>query len=159
MLVKHLMLGIIFGISCSFISWIVGMLLNAILMKTAWYNNLSHIQFIKRKAVNKKIGLWYFKWIVKNTFFKFFNQKIKAENQNIDLALLRHEMTLAEISHLIAFVFVSIVAIIKGISINVVFGLTLMGPNILMNLHPSLLQQENKRRIDKLIQREKLKTR
>jgi len=29
-----------------------------------------------------------------------------------------------------------------------------MIPNILMNLYPSLLQQENKRRIDRLIKRQ-----
>lgn len=31
----------------------------------------------------------------------------------------------------------------------------MMIPNTLMNLYPSLLQQENKRRIDTLIKREK----
>jgi len=34
--------------------------------------------------------------------------------------------------------------------------LTIMVVNILMNLYPSLLQQENKRRIDKLIKRQNL---
>ena len=92
----------------SFISWIVGMLLNAILMKSAYYDNLSNLNFIKSKHLNKKIGLKPFKWIVKNTFFKFFNQKIKVENQNDDLTEIRKEMTFSEISHLIGFTFVTI---------------------------------------------------
>ena len=90
---------------------------------------------------------------MKNTFFKFFNQKIKLENKSADLTEIRREMTLSEISHLIGFVFVVIVAIYKTISTGILFGLTMMVPNILMNLYPSLLQQENKRRIDKILNR------
>jgi hypothetical protein len=96
-----------------------------------------------------------FKWIVKNTFFKFFNQKIKVKNQNDDLAEIRKEMTYSEISHLIGFIFVAIFAFYKIYSTGIIFGLTMMIPNTLMNLYPSLLQQENKRRIDTLIKREK----
>jgi len=153
---KHLIMGFTFGISMSFISWIVGMLLNAILMKTAYYDNLSNLNFIRSKNLNKKIGLKPFKWVVKNTFFKFFNQKIKVENQNDDLTEIRKEMTFSEISHLIGFTFVTIFAFFKIFSVGLIFGLTMMIPNTLMNLYPSLLQQENKRRIDILIRRKKL---
>ena len=153
---KNLIMGFTFGISMSFISWIVGMLLNAILMKSAYYDNLSNLNFIKSKHLNKKIGLKPFKWIVKNTFFKFFNQKIKVENQNDDLTEIRKEMTFSEISHLIGFTFVTIFAFFKIFSVGPIFGLTMMIPNTLMNLYPSLLQQENKRRIDILIRRKKL---
>ncbi len=153
MITKHLILGFTFGISMSFISWIVGMILNAILMKTAYYNKLSNLNFIRSKNLNKKIGLKPFKWVVKNTFFKFFNQKIKVENHNDDLAEIRKEMTFSEISHLIGYVFVTIFAFYKMVSVGLIFGLTMMIPNTLMNLYPSLLQQENKRRIDILVRR------
>ncbi len=63
----------------SFISWIVGMIINAILMKTEYYKEISSLNFIKNKTLNRNIGINYFKWIVKNTFFKFFNQKIKLK--------------------------------------------------------------------------------
>jgi len=154
MITKHLILGFTFGISISFISWIVGMIVNGILKKTEFYNKLRNLNFIKNKATNKNIGIGYFKWIVKNTFFKFFNQKIKLENKKVDLIEIRNEMTLSEISHLIGFVFVAVFAVYKSITLSLVFGLTMMIPNILMNLYPSLLQQENKRRIDKLIKRD-----
>ena len=143
MITKQLILGFTFGISMSFISWIVGMVFNGILMKTKYYE----------KVLNKRIGIKYFKLIVKNTFFKFFNQKIKLEIKNADLTEIRREMTLSEISHLIGFVFVVIVAIHKSITTGIIFGLTMKVPNILMNLYPSLLQQENKRRIDKILNR------
>jgi len=145
-----------FGISISVISWIVGMILNSILVKTEYYKKLSNWNFITSKALNKNIGIEYFKWIVKNSFFKFFNQKIKLKNKKTKLTEIRNEMTLAEISHLIGFIFVTFFAIYKSITHNYLFGLTIMVVNILMNLYPSLLQQENKRRIDKLIKRQNL---
>ncbi|WP_306293780.1 hypothetical protein [Winogradskyella forsetii] len=153
MIPKHIILAFIFGISMSFISWIVGMIINSILMKTAYYKKLSNLNFIKSKSLNKNIGIKYFKWIVKNTFFKFFNQKIKLENRNTDLTVIRNEMTFSEISHLIGFIFVTIFAIYKSIGVGILFGLIMMIPNVLMNLYPSLLQQENKRRIDKMMKR------
>lgn len=144
---------ITFGISISFISWIVGMILNALLVKTEYYKNLSNLNFIANKTVSKRIGIEYFKWIVKNTFFKFFNQKIRLKKGN-ELTEIRKEMTIAEISHLIGFIFVTAFAVYKSFTHNLLFGLTIMVLNILMNLYPSLLQQENKRRIDKLIKRQ-----
>jgi len=143
-----------FGIAISFISWLVGMVLNSILLKTDYYKNLSNLNFIKRKALNYYIGIEYFKWIVKNTFFKYFNQKLNLKNKKADLADIRKEMTIAEISHLIGFVFVTAFAVHKGVSQSYVFGLVIMFINILMNLYPSLLQQENKRRLDILIKRQ-----
>lgn len=143
-----------FGISISLISWIVGMILNSILVKTDYYKKVSNLNFIASKTLNRNIGIEYFKWLVKNTFFKFFNQKIKLENRKRELTDVRREMTIAEISHLLGFIFVTFIAIYKSISHNYLFGLTIMVVNILMNLYPSLLQQENKRRIDKLVKRQ-----
>ena len=150
---KYFILGFTFGISMSLISWVVGMILNSILMKTVYYDKLSNLNFIRSKDLYNKIGLKPFKWIVKNTFFKFFNQKIKVENQNDDLNEIRKEMTFSEISHLIGFTFVTIFAFYKIFSVGLIFGLTMMIPNTLMNLYPSLLQQQNKRRIDSLIRK------
>lgn len=133
----------------------MGMILNSILMKTVYYDKLSNLNFIRSKDLYNKIGLKPFKWIVKNTFFKFFNQKIKLENQNDDLNEIRKEMTFSEISHLIGFTFVTIFTFYKIFSVGLIFGLTMMIPNTLMNLYPSLLQQQNKRRIDSLISRKK----
>ncbi|MCX2745447.1 hypothetical protein OO013_16325 [Mangrovivirga sp. M17] len=143
-----------FGISISFISWIVGMIFNNILMKTEYYEKISNLNFIKNRKLNKTIGINQFKWIVKNTFFKFFNQKIKLENKNTDLIEIRKEMTIAEISHLIGFVFVTIIAIYMSVTKNYLYGPSIMIVNIIMNLYPSLLQQENKRRLDILIKRQ-----
>jgi len=143
-----------FGISISFISWLFGMIMNSILVKTDYYKKISNLNFIESKTLNKNIGIKYFKWIVNNTFFKLFNQKIKLKNKKTKLTEIRKEMTIAEISHLIGFIFVTAFAIYKSFTQNLLFGLIIMLVNVLMNLYPSLLQQENKRRIDKLIKRQ-----
>jgi len=143
-----------FSISIAFISWIVGMLVNAFLRKTDFYTkHLNHLNFIKSEKLNKIIGMDFFKWIVKNTFFKFFNQKLKLKNKikKADLVKLRAEMTTSEIDHLIAFIFVTCFALVAFYHLKFVSAGIMMLINVLMNLYPSLLQQENKRRIDKFI--------
>ena len=129
------------------------MIVNSFIKDQAYYIKLSNLNFLKNEKYNKVIGLELLTWVVKNTFFKFFNQSLKLDKTAEISALknLRKEMTIAEISHLIAFIFVLFFAVYKGISQNFVFGLVVVGVNILMNLYPSLLQQKNKRRIDRLI--------
>ncbi len=154
MIIKHLVLGFVFGISMSFISWVVAILVNSVFKKTNYYQKLSNLNFIPGKNLNKKIGINYFRWIVKNTFFKFFNPNLKVDHKKTDLSDLRNQMTYSEISHLIGFVFVTAFAIYYSFKVSLPYGCTIMIANILMNLYPSLLQQENKRRIDRLIKRQ-----
>ncbi|MFY8024912.1 MAG: hypothetical protein ACOVNO_06160, partial [Sediminibacterium sp.] len=90
------------------------------------------------------IGIKYFKWIVKNTIFKYFNQKITISQGNANLNQIRNEMTLAEISHLIGFLVVTVFAVFFSFKVSLSYGLSIMLPNIFLNLYPSLLQQENK---------------
>jgi ABC-type bacteriocin/lantibiotic exporter with double-glycine peptidase domain len=111
------------------------------------------MNFIESKTINKYLGLRYFKWIVKNTFFKYFNPGIKIRSRSTDLTEIRRQMTIAEIGHLIGFLFVLVFAIYWSIVHGLLFGLVIMMANVFMNLYPSLLQQENKRRIDKVINR------
>ena len=145
-----------FAISITVISWIVGMLVNYALRKTAFYHkNLLNLNFIKSENANPIIGLGAFKWVVKNTFFRFFNQKLKLKTKidKVGLTNLRNEMTISEIDHLIGFGFVTIFALVKVVTSDYLSGLVIMVVNVFMNLYPSLLQQENKRRIDKLIKK------
>jgi uncharacterized protein YacL len=145
-----------FSIAITFFSFIVGMSVNAVLKKTRFYNNkLSNLNFVKSKKLNAWIGVDVFKWIVKNTPFKYFNQKLKLKNkiEKANVLKLRIEMTHSEIEHLIGFVFVSIFVFWKFYKTEWFFGLTMMLVNMFMNLNPSLLQQQNKRRIDQLIKK------
>lgn len=145
-----------FSIAITFMSFIVGMAVNAFLKKTEIYNSkLSNLNFIKSEQLNKWFGVGIVKWIVKNTPFKYFNQKLKLKNkiEKNDLHILRGEMTSSEIEHLIGFVFVTVFALVKCYKTEWLFGLTMMVVNIFMNMHPSLIQQQNKRRIDKFLKK------
>lgn len=145
-----------FSVSIGFISWIVGMIINALIKNTAFYKtNLYDLNFIESEYINKLIGLDAIKWIVKNTFFWVFNPKLRLKlNRKItvdDLISLRSEMLTAEISHLNSFVFACGVVVVMLVKTKLILALFIMIVNVIMNLYPSLLQQQNKRRIDKLI--------
>jgi|SRR5690554_3897416 len=146
--------SITFSIALVFISWIIGMIITTFIKNTNYYKNeLSNLNFLKNEKLNTIIGVDVIKWIVKNTFFKFFNQKLKI-NGKIDtsnLKDLRAEMTKSEIDHLIAFLCVMIVIVHKIWLNQYSFALILLIINTITNLYPSLLQQQNKRRIDKLL--------
>ena len=143
-----------FSISIVFISFIVGMIITALLRKSIFYNErLSHLNFIKNEITNKFIGVGIVKWIVKNTFCKFLNDKIKCDRKmNIsEMKRIRNEMTKSEVDHLFAFIFVLIFIFIILFKQKYLLALVMLFVNTVMNLYPSLLQQQNKRRIDKII--------
>ena len=151
MTLKHLTLGFVSGISFSLISWMIGIIFNSLFSKRQFYIRFSDLNFVESDVFNRIIGLNQFCWIIKNTFFKFFNQKIRISNRNTNLDDLKKVMTLAEISHLVGFIFVTIFSIYYSIKVSILYGATMMVPNIFLNLYPSLLQQKNKRRINRLI--------
>ncbi|MBG9377375.1 hypothetical protein I5907_14120 [Panacibacter sp. DH6] len=145
-----------FSIAVVFISFIVGMLVTAALKKTSFYDTtLSNLNFIRSDNVNKWVGVNMVKWIVKNTPFKFLNQKLQlaGKSAGTDLQEVRKAMTSAETDHLAGFLFVTVFVFTKLYQQEWLFALTIMIANILMNLHPSLLQQQNKRRIDKIVKK------
>lgn len=142
-----------FSISITILSWMIGLIVNEIIKNKSFYSKISNFNFIENKATNKLIGVGLVKWVIKNTFFKYFNQKIKLKGkiQINQLLLVRKEMTIAEIGHLVGFACVAIFALVMLVKGKYLLALIMMLVNVVMNLHPSLLQQENKRRIDRLI--------
>jgi ABC-type protease/lipase transport system fused ATPase/permease subunit len=145
-----------FSISIAFISFIIGMILTTLIRNSKLYQGkLSNLNFVKSETVNRLLGVGVIKWIVKNTFFKFLNPTLKVERKmNLsDLKEIRNAMTKAEIDHLFAFAFVMLFVIYALLTQKYLFALTLMVINTLMNLCPSLLQQQNKRRLDILMGR------
>ena len=146
---------ITFSISITIISWIVGMAFNSLLRKTVYFKNLSNLNIVHSKALQRALGLDWFKWIVKNTFFKYFNPKLKIEGKAdiAELKALREEMNFAELNHLVGFVFVLFFILFRLFNGEYLFALVMIIANTLLNLYPSLLQQQNKSRIDKFIKR------
>ncbi|WP_456437236.1 glycosyl-4,4'-diaponeurosporenoate acyltransferase CrtO family protein [Psychroserpens sp.] len=141
------------SISLTFASWLIGLVLNNIIKKASFYSKISHFNFIKEESTYRIIGMGSFKWILKNSFFKYFNQKLKFETRpNISqLQEIRNEMTYSEIGHFIAFIFILVIMILKVWNGEMIFATTLFVFNIIFNLYPSLLQQQNKKRIDRIL--------
>ncbi|PST83176.1 hypothetical protein C7T94_11290 [Pedobacter yulinensis] len=141
-----------FSIAIAFISWIVGMILNAMFAKTDFYQaHLLSLNFIKNEQLNALLGLEPFKWIIMHSFFKYLNPKLSIKKKIVpaELAVYRAEMTLAELNHLFAFAFMLLFVAFKLFQGLYLFALVLLVVNVLTNLYPSLLQQQNKRRIDR----------
>ena len=150
MLIKYLT----FSISIVFISFIVGMIMTALIRNTKFYKTrLSNLNLIKSDLANQIIGVGIVKWIVKNTLFKFFNPNLKFDRKMriSDIKKIRDDMTKSEIDHLFAFLFVSIFMFLAIYNQKYLSAFIILIINILMNLNPSLLQQQNKRRIDRLL--------
>jgi len=143
----------IFGISISIISFMVGIIGNSLLKKSIHYNKFANLNFIQKKRINNMIGVWIVKWMVINTPLKYLNQNLKlSKSIEIDTLLkLRKDMLEAEISHLIGFIFVFIFSVKAWLKNEWELGLIILAINVLLNLHPVLLQQQNKRRIDRII--------
>lgn len=147
--------SIISAITLIFVSWIVGILVNNMIRNADFYSKLSHFNFIKNKSTYTILGMHLFKWMIKHTFFKYFNQKIKLNKRpsQSQLRELRKEMTYSEISHLIGFIFAFIILTIELIMGKENFAIILFVLNIIFNLYPSLLQQQNKAQIDRILMR------
>lgn len=92
-----------------------------------------------------------FGWIVIHSFFKYLNQEIKWTAGATTLPVMRLAMIKAELGHLIAGLFVIGVSIYAGLTHNWWFCFWGLMCNIPLNLYPVLLQQANKRRIDRLL--------
>ncbi len=137
-------------------SWTIGLLINNAIKNTIFYSKHSHFNLIKKESTSQIIGMKAFKWALKNSFFKYFNQNLKFETRPSisELQEVRKEMTYSEVSHYIAFVIILVVAILKLWKGQAVYAAILFVFNIIFNLYPSLLQQQNKRRIDRIIKRQ-----
>ncbi|MFZ7170398.1 MAG: hypothetical protein ACO1G2_09465 [Bacteroidota bacterium] len=146
--------AITYSVSIVFISFMVGMIMTALIKNTNFYKTkLSNLNFIKGDILNQIIGVGIVKWIVKYTFFKFLNPNLKFHKKTgiSEIKSIRNDMTKAEVDHLFAFLFVSLLIFSAIYNQKFFLALTMLLINILMNLNPSLLQQQNKRRIDKLL--------
>ena len=143
------------AIALTFTSWLVGLLLNSTIKNSAFYSKISHLNFIKKESTNRSIGMDGFKWVIKNSFFKYFNQKLKFKTRPSisQLKEIRKEMTYSEISHFVGFIFILVIIVLKLLKGQATYAFILFIFNIIFNLYPSLLQQQHKKRIDRILKR------
>jgi hypothetical protein len=136
-----------------FISGPMGLwLVNKMDKKGILFTTIKNWQLTNQLWIYKLIGLSVFAWFVNETFFKHFNTKIKINRRpnRDDINQLKTEMTIAEICHLIGFVFVLPIQLIGFLlyGFNSLFYFLLI-LNVIFNLYPVLLQEHNKTRLTK----------
>ncbi len=143
------------AIALTFTSWLVGLILNGAIKNKFFYSKISHLNFITKEATYRATGMNGFKWMIKNSFFKYFNQKLKFKTRSSisQLKEIRKEMTYSEISHFIGFIFILVIIVLKLLKGQAAYVFILLIFNIIFNLYPSLLQQQHKKRIDKILKR------
>lgn len=133
---------------------VVGGLAVEALKKSPDYVRLSNFRFIKNDRTYDLIGVWLIKWAVSKTFWRHFNKKLTLSS-GTDLAglkAMRMEMTNAEIGHLVGLIAQTLLVLVLFIldqSSTLIAILIFL--NIILNLYPALLQQQNKARLDRLI--------
>ncbi len=143
-----------FSIAITFATMVVGAFIVEALKTSAYYERLSSLRFIKNDRINQLIGVGLIKWAVTKTFWRHFNPKLQVmpATDVAGIKALRQEMTNAELAHLIALVIQTVIILVLWVlgwgQVQLVI-LTVM--NIFLNLYPSLLQQSNKARLDRVI--------
>lgn len=133
---------------------VLGALMVEILKRSPDYEQLANFRFIKNDRINDWIGVNLIKWIVAKTAWRRLNPKLTASpSSNLtELKELRMSMTHAEVAHLFAFILqIVIIAILWWFDRDPVFLLILTLMNVFLNLYPSLLQQRNKVKLDRVI--------
>lgn len=145
------------SISVAFGFSVIGLLINNAIKHKPFYTALTAFNFVKSEQINRILGVFVLRYIVLHTFWGKFNPALKVKQKNKKTLIeLRNEMTYAEISHLICFILILLllpVIYITKYRIDVLIPLFVC--NIIFHLYPPLLQQYNKRRLDKVISRMK----
>lgn len=136
-----------------FVSYAIGAWLSAIIVNSSLNKYVLDKHFMS-DTWTKRLGILHFGWLIRHSFMRVFNQKIKYKGKlnHEKLVQLKHEMTLAEVGHLIGFYFLMIINLLFiYLKVDWRYVLVFFVLNIIFNFCLVLLQQYNKRRIDKLI--------
>jgi hypothetical protein len=148
-------MAIMYTVKVIFISWMIGHASTLLLRRVTAIDKLLQIKFIGSEKLNKLVGVGICKWVLTNSFIKYFNRRlqISVEKPNLNTLIeLREAMSYAEAVHLIGFAYVLGVVLMNIINDQ---RLSMIAPlfavNIVANFYPVLVQQMNKRRLGCLI--------
>ncbi len=141
------------AIAALFLSFLFGMVGDAILRRLKAYEWLSTRYLFANPKTYERLGVLWFRKFLLATPLRFFNPNIRL-TQNRDLSQLktiRGYIAAAEVSHWVAFAMMSVWMAAAWWYSGLKVGVAFLVLNILGNLYPCLLQQYNKRRLAVLI--------
>ncbi|MBT28890.1 MAG: hypothetical protein CMO01_04440 [Thalassobius sp.] len=138
-----------------FTSFLIGALLTEICKKLDIISYFLNMDFLSDEQT-KQLGILKFRWILMHSFMSKFNQKLKYDGKAKKLKLegLVTEMNYAEISHFFAFLFLLVINILFfWWNINWAYIVFFFFINVVFNLFFVFIQQYNKRRIRRILQK------
>ncbi|MEL7059329.1 MAG: hypothetical protein AAGN46_04790 [Acidobacteriota bacterium] len=138
-----------------FLSFVVGVLVDPILRRAKPYGSLSSRYLFKTSETYEKLGVLWFRRLLRITPFGSFNPNIRfTTTRDLNtLRSIRSHMATAEMSHWVGFVFMLGMTVVAWWSRGALVGLSYVTLNIVGNLYPCMLQQYNKRRLQHLIEK------
>ena len=137
----------------TFLSFVVGVIADPILRRVTDYESLSRKYLFNDARMYERIGVLWFRRVLLVTPLGSFNGNIRFENKR-DLSTLktiRDHMATAEMSHWVGFLLMLAMTFVAWWHRGTIVGLSYVAFNLLGNMYPCLLQQYNKRRLDRLI--------
>lgn len=146
---------VVYTLKVVFVSWMVGHASTLVLQKVFSINTRLQFDFVATEKMNALLGVGICKRVLAGSFLQYFNRslRIRCRKPGLrELVEVREAMTYAETVHLIAFVCVLGIAVMNIIR-DEHHGMTatICAVNIVVNLYPVLVQQMNRRRIDRVI--------
>jgi len=140
-------------------SYTLGVLAVYLLKSFNLYHHFENSNYISDK-LTRQLGVVKFGWLVKNTWMGAFSKhmKYKGKAKTETLETLKSHMNDSDVGHLFGFITMLIatfVLLYYGIEWWYFFLLILV--NIIFNLYLVFLQQYNKRRIDRILNKSKSK--
>jgi len=136
-----------------FASYGIGASLTPLILQTKLKKQLFNNHFLDDKWT-KYLCVLHLGWLIKHSFMGNFNKKLtyKGKINKEKLLLLKQEMMYAEVGHLVAFFFLLFInGLIIYFKLTLWYIILFFFLNVVFNFYLILLQQYNKRRIDKLL--------
>lgn len=136
-----------------FLSFVVGVVVDPVLRRVTNYDWLSTRYLFAKQKTYERLGVMWFRRFLLVTPLGSFNRDIHITKER-DLETLkatRDHMATAEMSHWVGFAFMLGMTPIAWVNRGSTVGTSYLVFNLLGNVYPCLLQQYNKRRIERLI--------
>jgi hypothetical protein len=149
---EHLVYRLVISFLLAFYSGLPGLWIAEVLMKkeTGLFYAIKNFELTKKADIYKFLGIGFFVYCIKNTFFRRFNTKIRITKRPTIMEVndLLNELTVSEICHLLGFTFVLVIQMII-LTVSGLYDLLLFSSlfNLIFNVYPVLLQERNKLRL------------
>lgn len=140
-------------IAMMFLSFLVGVIADSLLRRTAAYDWLSSRYLFANAKAYESLGVLWFRRFLLATPLRLFNPNIRFTKKTDleSLKKVREHIASAEVGHWVGMVVMLGLMLVAWWLYGAKVGVGYLVLNILGNLYPCLLQQYNKRRLEPVI--------